>query len=62
MRHDSHLLYDHNSQSENRAGFKETVRSLWKTALLVVLLSLVVITLVALESPDTVEVILGYFR
>ena len=61
MRHDSNLLYDHNFQSEKRAGFKETVRSIWKTALVVILLSLVVITLVALEFPDTFEVILSYF-
>ena len=57
----SNWRHDHNFQREDRVGSKDTLKTIWETVLLIVLVAMVVVTVIALVSPDTAAIVLGYF-
>ena len=61
MGHVSDWLHDHNLQREDQIGSGGTLKTIWEMVLLVVLVTMAVMTVIALVSPDTAAVILGYF-
>lgn len=57
----SNWLRDHNFQHEEVVESREKLKSIWETVLLIVLVAMVIVTVIALVSPDTAAIILGYF-
>lgn len=50
----SNWLNDHNFHRKDFVGF-------WETLLVIVLVAMVIITVIAVVSPDTAAIILAYF-
>ena len=57
----SNWLQDHIFHREDRIESKDTLKTIGETALLVALVAMIVVTVIALVSPDTAAIILGYF-
>ena len=57
----SNWFHNHNFQHEDIGDPRETLRTIWETVLLVILLAMLIVTVIALVSPDTAAIILGYF-
>ena len=56
-----HMGYVSNFQHEAKVESKEAFKTIWESILLAVVVFMVIVTVIALVSPDTAAVILGYF-
>jgi len=57
----SNWLHDHNFHRMDTAESKSTMKTVWETILLVILLAMIILTVIAFVAPNTAAVILGYF-
>lgn len=54
-------LHDHNFYHDDQSGSKDTVKTIWEAAFMVVLVVMVVVSVIALVAPNTAAIILSYF-